>query len=358
VYLDINPSLAKNTYYQLMKTIAFHTLYPELNRDNFIFENSQSPIGDDLLKPFLKIKEYANQLGFNAALVNAVEEANIIAYVFIDMPDMGCEYFRSAIKSGKPIFLLALESKLIKPKSYVKENHKFFTNVFTWDDSLVENDKYIKINYSFDLPMNVEFVHAKEKLCTLIAGNKYSRHPAELYSKRVEVIKWFEKNHLSDFDLYGTDWDRNTFFGSRWLGLLNRLLMTRRIFAPKFPSYKGRVERKRPILEKYKFAICYENALDHSGYITEKVFDCFFAGCIPVYWGADNISNYIPQNSFINRRDFASYEELYTYISEMKDEEYEEYLANIKKFISGPDSFQFSNEHFAKTVIDRIVRDL
>jgi hypothetical protein len=30
----------------------------------------------------------------------------------------------------------------------------------------------------------------------------------ELYSKRVEAIKWFEKNHPEDFDFYGIGWDR------------------------------------------------------------------------------------------------------------------------------------------------------
>jgi hypothetical protein len=341
-----------------MKTIAFLTIYPELNRNNYIFENSQSPIGDDLLRPFLKIKEYANQHGYNAAMMNAVEDEEILAYVFIDMPDTRNEYFRKAIKSRKPIFLLALESKLIKPTSYAKENHKYFSVIFTWDDSLVDNNKYIKINYSFDLPINIEFKSKKEKLCTLISGNKYSAHPAELYSKRVETIKWFEKNHSSDFDLYGTDWDRNVFFGSRWMCLLNRLKITRKIFAPRFPSYKGRVERKRPILEKYKFAICYENARDHSGYITEKIFDCFFAGCVPIYWGADNILNYIPKITFIDKRDFVSYEDLYTYMSEMEDDEYNGYLDNIKRFLSGSDSLQFSNEYFAKTVVDRITRHI
>lgn len=341
-----------------MKTIAFNSLYKELNQNNYIFENSQSPIGDDLLKPFIKIKEYANKIGLDASLINAVDETKIVAYVFIDMPNIGCKYFKSAIMSGKPLFLLALESKLIRPESYIKKNHAFFITVFTWDDSLISDDGYIKINYSFELPVYPEFSQAKKKLCTLIAGNKYSSHPDELYSKRLEAIKWFEKNHPDDFDLYGTDWDRNVFFGSRLLGLLNRLKVTRTLFAKRVPSYKGRIERKRSVLQKYKFAICYENARDHSGYITEKIFDCFFSGCVPIYWGADNILNYIPKNCFIDKRDFESYEDLYVYISEMKDEKYEIYLANIKAFLSGPDSLQFSNDQFARTVVDEVVRYL
>ncbi len=341
-----------------MKTIAFHSLYSELNSNNYIFENSQSLIGDDLLRPFLEIKKYANKLGYNTSLINVADKSQIVAYVFIDMPDVKCAYLTAAIKSGKPIFLLALESKLINYKSYVKDNHKFFKRVFTWDDFLIDGDKYIKINYSFDFPTSFNFKIHKEKLCTLIAGNKYSKHPSELYSKRVEAIKWFELNHPGDFDLYGTNWDRNTFFGSRWLGLLNKLKITRKIFAPKFPSYNGSVKRKKPVLEKYKFAICYENARDHHGYITEKIFDCFFAGCIPIYWGAENITNYIPKNTFIDKKKYVSYEDLYLYISTMKQNEYEEYINNIVNFLTSKNSSQFSNDHFARTIIDRIVCDL
>lgn len=38
------------------------------------------------------------------------------------------------------------------------------------------------------------------------------------------------------------------------------------------------------------------------GYITEKIFDCFFPGVIPIYWGAENVTDYIPQDTFIDRR--------------------------------------------------------
>jgi hypothetical protein len=63
-------------------------------------------------------------------------------------------------------------------------------------------------------------------------------------------------------------------------------------------------------LEKYKFSICYENARDTPGYITEKIFDCFFAGCVPIYWGANNITDHIPKECFIDKRDFEDYKVL------------------------------------------------
>ncbi|MBA7551029.1 hypothetical protein ES705_43562 [subsurface metagenome] len=108
----------------------------------------------------------------------------------------------------------------------------------------------------------------------MIAGHKFNSHPLELYSERVKAIRWFEENHPEDFDLYGIGWDKYCFKGM--LSRLNRFNTLRKLFKLKYPSYKGPIKSKREIYKKYKFAICYENARDISGYMTEKIFDCFF----------------------------------------------------------------------------------
>lgn len=57
-----------------------------------------------------------------------------------------------------------------------------------------------------------------------------------------------------------------------------------------------------------------------------RIFDCFFAGCIPIYWGADNVNAHIPEGCFIDKREFDSYEE---YIKNMSDKDYiEVYFVN------------------------------
>ena len=53
------------------------------------------------------------------------------------------------------------------------------------------------------------------------------------------------------------------------------------------------------IFNKYKFIICYENSYT-DGYVTEKIFNCFYAKTIPIYNGAPNINNYINSESYIN----------------------------------------------------------
>lgn len=44
------------------------------------------------------------------------------------------------------------------------------------------------------------------------------------------------------------------------------------------------VEDKHKWLQNYKFNLCFENS-SYPGYLTEKLFDAYNAGCVPIYWG-------------------------------------------------------------------------
>ena len=52
------------------------------------------------------------------------------------------------------------------------------------------------------------------------------------------------------------------------------------------------------IYSQYKFFICFENSKT-DGYVTEKKFNVFLSGSIPIYDGAPNITDYIVPGSFI-----------------------------------------------------------
>ena len=55
------------------------------------------------------------------------------------------------------------------------------------------------------------------------------------------------------------------------------------------------------VLNNYKFILCIENSYS-IGYMTEKIFNCFFANTIPVYLGDPDVCNYINPESFIDLR--------------------------------------------------------
>jgi hypothetical protein len=52
------------------------------------------------------------------------------------------------------------------------------------------------------------------------------------------------------------------------------------------------------LFSQYKFVICFENSNTH-GYITEKIFNVFLSGAIPIYNGAPDIENYVNKKAFI-----------------------------------------------------------
>lgn len=339
--------------------IGVWNFYEELNYNNYMLLYSSAGMGDDLLKPVNELYLKGQEYGIDFMTLDMIEDfSKIDGFLFFDFPRLKNEFVEKAFTSNQPKYLVIFESELIRSDNWSLENHKHFSKIFTWNDDFVDSKKYIKINFAQEIPQTIiKDLSKKEKLCTLIAGNKKVLHPKELYSKRIEAIRWFEKHHPEDFDLYGIGWDTYRFNGPKIIRALNRIKPLTKLLAPSFPSYKGKVERKKEVLEKYKFAICYENACDIPGYITEKIFDCLFAGCIPIYWGANNIAEHIPKECFIDKRNFESYEELYEYIKNMSNEEYLRYLDCIEIFLNSEKVYQFSSEYFSKKIVDTILDD-
>lgn len=57
-------------------------------------------------------------------------------------------------------------------------------------------------------------------------------------------------------------------------------------------------DSKNRWLKNYKFNICFENG-SSPGYITEKLFQAYAGGCIPIYWG--DISLRSGENELANK---------------------------------------------------------
>ncbi len=345
---------------------------------------ASSAIGDNLNYPFVLLAQRLKEIGHTVDTINKEKDIDKFdAVVFIEFPGQNNPYFKKLIQNNfKNLYLILLESPIIKPDNYAIENHTYFKKIFTWSDELIDRNstglkqikKYFKLNCSQKIPPEFNFSLGQnpatdstdslqassgsaKKLCTIISSNKSMAHPKELYTERIKAIRWFETNYPEDFDLYGNGWDRYHFEGT-FLGIkiarLNRLTFLTKLLRPYYPSYKGSIKSKKETYQKYKFSVCYENT-QANGYITEKVFDCFFGGCVPIYLGAQNITDHIPADCFIDRRKFETYTELYAYIKNMPDREYLDYIDAIKNFLQSPVAYPFSAEYFANTLIKEIL---
>lgn len=240
----------------------------------------------------------------------------------IDLRDMS--QFAHVVK-----VMMTRETSMIIPSNFDELFLQNFDIVGTWHDDYVDNQKYFKIYYPVALPM-IDYIvpFAEKKLCTLIAG--YKKVLPQLYEERQKAIEFFERFHANEFDFYGKDWEKSRY--------------------TRYKTYKGKLDfdKKIDCLKQYKFCICFENSR-YPGYITEKIFDCFQAGCVPVYLGAPNVEQYIPRNCFISFTRFKNYKELYRYLSTMDEAVYDNYLSNIKEFLNGQQAYFFTGSYYKKT---------
>lgn len=96
------------------------------------------------------------------------------------------------------------------------------------------------------------------------------------------------------------------------------------------------VPDKLAFQKEYKFSFAFENSA-FTDYVTEKIFDAWAAGTVPVYWGAPNIDKYVNPKAFINCNDMKDEKELIAKIKEI-DEDDEKYLAMMKEPVLLEDS--------------------
>ena len=95
----------------------------------------------------------------------------------------------------------------------------------------------------------------------------------------------------------------------------------------------GRVQDKISFLSQYKFSISMENS-EADGYTSEKIFDSFLAGTIPIYCGDYMIDEFINPKSFILIRNEKDLKEKIEYIKKIdNDDKLYEKILKEKIFI-------------------------
>jgi len=333
---------------------------------NAIFD-LQNPINgkDNHMFVFSELKKQFEIVNYNLATqdINSIEESEIVIYN--DMPSR-----LPSRRVGQKLFLLAMESVSVAPINFDISRYAYFDKVFTWHDLMIDNSRVFKINYSFlinPIPF-LDFNNKKGFLC-MVSGNKFSNHKGELYTERFRFLEYIASNNFISFDLFGTDWDvvyktqsiyclvkkfhYNKYLRKAWsvFEQFVFLLGLRFLIAKNYSFYRGRLSPKIPVLSNYKFNVCYENDGDTPGYITEKIFDCFFAGTVPVYLGAPNVCDYIPQNTFIDRRLFKNNNDLLEFLKNMPRDEYLSYQRNILNFLNSDAIRIFSSDYVANKII-------
>ena len=92
---------------------------------------------------------------------------------------------------------------------------------------------------------------------------------------------------------------------------------------PRGTNASGKIEHNK----QYKFAIAFENK-QYPGYVTEKIYDAYRSGCIPIYWGTPDVTQDFNPTTFINANDFPNFDALIDHIRRVDcdDELYASYF--------------------------------
>lgn len=284
---------------------------------------------DDAYKPFYMLKQTLMNIGYDVVIAKSPNDCKNSKIILFFGPDITAANQIANIRAKKMYF--SFEPPIIN-SNYLNPNYKnLFDKMFLLLDELADNKKSFRMFYPQNNLNLIEDIipFNKKKFCTLIFGYHTSADSRALYSQRINIIKFFEQQHPNDFEFYGHGWPSG------------------------YKSYKGGITNKVPCLKNYKFCICYENSR-HNGYITEKIFDSMIAGCVPIYLGAYNIKNFIPENCFIDRSKFKSNEDLYNFLKSIDEKKYQVYLTNIKNFFKSEKAKLFSIDNFINLVLFNI----
>ena len=277
-----------------------------------------------------------------------------------------------------PFVLLFYESPLDRTYFYNLKNHDLFDAVITYNHHLCDEKKYFHYQLPIGIPTSLpSFLPFDErKFLVMINTNRYAgmldqRNPgwsglpvigpylggwkiswlevlkqqkSELYKRRRKIARLAENKFPNLLDIYGHGWQGQSV---SWL---------HKIVPPRpFKNACGWTSlSKLETLSKYRFCLAFENIAGNYGYISEKIFDCFYAGVVPIYLGDKNISKYIPSEAFVDARQFATDLELLQYVRECPESVWQKMYDYGQKYLRSTAIKAFQSDIFVTRTLEII----
>jgi hypothetical protein len=298
------------------KTIFIEPSSWHFFEDRLFDENNEFLNRDGTLLPFVRLREHLKSKGVAVHTADFLRKDlhlnDVNEYWSLGILNQYSQYLNRSDVHLKGFILL--EPPLVAPKMYSelpRISHSFekvfLHNSVGYGYSITGVNQENLHSYYWPQPYASEiepYWSNQERFNKLvvIAGHHHSKwRKPEYYSKRIEAVAELSQYHA--IDLYGRGWDKLFSKNSLWMPYLRNYLAIKN-------AYKGPCNSKLEILSKYRFSLCYEN-MPMEGYVTEKIFDCLYAGTIPVYLGAPDIDRFIPSNAYVDRTQYNNLTDLY-----------------------------------------------
>jgi hypothetical protein len=322
------------------------------------------------MQPYRVLREEGRRRGFELVTEDLVTPDKASVFLMMELPQSP-EAVRS-IRQKHPnlkIVLQILESPLGRQWVFDRANHQLFDAVLTYSPKLGGSEKH----FIYKLPAggvdewsglaNEMPWHERRTACLVAnvpncrpmlprrsglgvmrAGWRFSvstwwnyiTEQDSLYGERLAVARSFSEQCPGAFDIYGPGW------ASLSIDSVRRA--ARGVWAGS----------KLDLLGKYRFNIAFENCLNDCGYISEKIFDAFLAGTVPVYLGNRRIVDVIPKESFVDAGEFRSAGELARYVEQVSCDDWREMHAAGAAFLDTHARDSFGSMQYAHAVFDAV----
>ena len=346
-------------------------------RDRLFEPASDSANGENILAPWMYLRDWFAERGVAVHTADRLPAAGGgLRNLFVSFGQR--QRYREVAGRADVVLsaFFAFESPVVEPDLYAELPlvQRRFKRLYTFTDagSLRPYLPAAIRSTEFRIPSPLQGVredlwgNRDRRFLVMINHNKL---PAirlnELYTERMRAVEFFART--DEIHLYGKGWDGPSFqMGIGWMpGRFQHLhravqhgweqLRPAPLLRAARRVYLGAVPSKLKILSQYTFSLCFENTV-LNGWVTEKIFDCFAAGNIPVYWGAPDIERYVPPDCFIDMRRLKGYAELREFLRSLSHTEIETYRNRARAYLASPAFGPFKKEAFVE-VVARLVEE-
>jgi len=291
---------------------------------------------DNVLERFKLLRHQLRSMGSTCHTVDKFAARDIDVLIFHDIMNE-LDIILAIVKANPAVCLVYIpnEPDFVVPL----HNEKVLPGLpvdllLTWNDRIVGRFEHVRkqnIGQPVIKPDEIPAIpFADRKFISSIFAYKPPGVTGTLFDERLNAVEFFSQQ-AEGMDLFGVGWEASE-----------------QPFVK--ASYRGRCERKIEIQKQYKFSIAFENCGTMPGLITEKIFDCFAAGTVPVYLGAPNVAEYIPSSCYVDFRAFGTYMDLYDYLVHMPEQRYQEYLDAVSEFLDSPQYYSFTSACYAENL--------
>lgn len=356
-----------------MKQVAVWPSPWNYQPQNRMFEAGYGP-GRAYLKAFRLWRSQAQAAGFQLDTWDVVDLKKVDVLWFIDLPRHK-KIFDEARRQAPQakVVLMVCESPLICPQMFMSRHRQRCDLVVTYERRPVGNPKSIRYALPVDpAPALPDLSFRERRLLCVVNSNRVEgwfavRQPGweglpgigglfggwglglrrclrpaegELYSARRRLARAADRRPQLEVDFFGRGWRGEQI---SWCPLY-----------PK-PAYRcagtGFVEDRLAKVASYRFNLAFENWQGDRGYVTDRIFDGFHAGTVPVYRGDESVETVFPPNSFVDARKFREEGQLLEFLAAMPESRWEAMRRSARTFLASDEAKAFSNEAFAETMV-------